>query len=303
MIAFAGAANWPLWAGLERGLFARHGVALDHRLTPNSVAMAADLFSGEADLAFTSIDNVVAYDEGQGEVNLAGPADFVAVMGVDSGFLSLMAQPSITSVAALRGRDLAVDARTTGFAFVTRALIEAGGLAETDVDWVRVGGGAERLKALLDGRTTATILNCPLDLAAEQAGCARLARACDVLGAYQGIVAAVRRPWAAANRARVVSFVRGFRDAMAWLTDPANRRAAVDLLARRIPVLTGPLAETAYDILLDPATGMARDLAVDMAGVATVLDLRSRYARPGRTLADPARYVDDGFRREALSIR
>ena len=44
--------------------------------------------------------------------------------------------------------------------------------------------------------------------------------------------------------------------------------------------------------LLDPATGLTPGGELGLAGAATVLRLRSRYARPARALADPAPYLD-----------
>ena len=295
IVAFAGAANWPLWAGLKEGLFAAEGIALDHALTPNSRAMARDLYTGKADLALTAIDNVVAYNEGQGEAELAGTADFVAVMGVDDGMLSLMAAPEIGNIADLKGRTVSVDAMSTGFAFVLRELV-----AGIDVRYARVGGGKERLAALLAGEQSATLLNAPLDLIAEGTGFKRLARASDALGAYQGIVAAVRRAWAAEHRDLVVAFIRAFHAALDWLAAPENRHAAILLLRAHMSALTPALAERAHAALLDPASGIARDLAVNVEGVATVLRLRGAHGAAAEALGDPARYIDDSFRLNAL---
>jgi hypothetical protein len=47
--------------------------------------------------------------------------------------------------------------------------------------------------------------------------------------------------------------------------------------------------------LTDPATGMARTGALDLAGVRTVLALRSRYAQPHKELRDPRAYYDPAF--------
>src|SRR5882757_4794242 len=158
IVAFAGASNLPFWVGQERGLFQREGVEPALEITPNSVEMAKALHEGRYDLALTSVDNIVAYDEGQGEAALAGPADFVALFGVDNGMLSVMAAPDIGSVAALKGRTVSVDAMTTGFAFVLREMLARNGLAEGDVTFMRVGGGAQRLAALLQGDQAATLL-------------------------------------------------------------------------------------------------------------------------------------------------
>lgn len=300
IVAFAGASNLPFWVGQERGLFRREGVEPSLEITPNSVEMAKALYDGGYDLALTSVDNIVAYDEGQGEAALAGPADFVALFGVDNGMLSVMAAPGIGSLADLKGRTVSVDAMTTGFAFVLREMLAGSGLVEGDVTFVRVGGGAQRLAALLQGDQAATLLNTPLDLVAEAKGFRRLARARDTLGAYQGIVAATRRGTVDRLRAPLAGFTRGFHAAIGWLADGANRDEAVALLTRRIAGMERPLAERAYAALLDPSEGLYRDLRIDGDGLRTVLRLRSAYARPQKDLADPARYIDATFLEDAL---
>jgi ABC-type nitrate/sulfonate/bicarbonate transport system substrate-binding protein len=296
VVAFAGASNLPLWAGQEQGLFARHGVEVSVEITPNSKAMARDLYDGRFDLALTAVDNIVAYVEGQGEAALPGPADFVALFGVDDGMLNVMAQADVADLGALAGRTVAVDAMTTGFAFVLREMLSRAGVADR-VDWVAVGGGAQRLAALTAGEQAATLLNTPLDLAAEAAGCRRLARAKDAIGPYQGIVGAVRRGTAGTRRGAMIGFMRGFRDSLAWLD--ANPAGAAALLEERMRMAPAVAARAAA-ALLDPARGIFRDLRVDLDGMRTVLALRSRYGQPPRMLDDPERYLDLSLRAEAL---
>jgi ABC-type nitrate/sulfonate/bicarbonate transport system substrate-binding protein len=294
VVAFAGASNLALWAGTKHGVFARHGLEIALSLTPNSKAMASDLHAGRFDLALTAVDNIVAYDEGQGEVELPGPADFVAWLGVDDGMLNVMAVPGIADIAALRGRRVAVDAMTTGFAFVLREILGRAGIADT-VEWVAVGGGAQRLAALVEGAQEATLLNTPLDLAAEAKGCLRLARAQDVVGPYQGIVAASRRAVLAEKRAALVAFARAFRETLALLD--ADRAEAAAILAEGAK-MPPPVAARAVTALLDPVRGITRDLSISEAGLATVLRLRSHFT--GKPLTDPSRYLDPSLRAEAF---
>ncbi len=297
VVAFAGASNLPVWTGQAQGFFARHGVEVTLELTSNSRAMASDLHGGRFDLALTSVDNIVAYNEGQGEAQLPGLADFVALFGVDDGMLSVMAAPEIADLNALRGREVSVDAMTTGFAFVLREILSRQGLADA-VNWVAVGGGAQRLAALREGKQAATLLNTPLDLIAEAAGFRRLVLAKEVIGPYQGIVGATRRSAVAEKRAALVGFTRGFREAIAWLAE--NREASLGLLQARAN-MSPAVAARAHDVLLNPATGIHRDLRVDMEGLRNVLRLRSAYAQPRKELADPSRYLDMSIRDAALS--
>jgi ABC-type nitrate/sulfonate/bicarbonate transport system substrate-binding protein len=297
IVGFAGAANLPIWAAQGNGIFARHGLEVTLEITPNSKAMAADLFAGRYDLAMTAVDNIVAYVEGQGEAALPGHADFVALFGADDGMLNLMAAPDVADIAALRGRAVAVDAMTTGFAFVLKEMLARHGIADA-VEWVPVGGGAQRLAALLDGKQAATLLNTPLDLVAEARGFRRLARARDVVGPYQGIVGAARPAVVADKHATLAAFMRAFREAIAWLA--AHETESIALLQEKAK-MTPEVAARAHAALLDPASGLYRDLRVDLDGLVTVLRLRGAHGLPRKALADAARYLDLSVRDAALA--
>ena len=301
VVAFAGASNWPFWAAESKGLFAREGLAVSLDFTPDSIALARNLHAGVYDLALSSIDNIVAYDEGQGEIDLGGRADFVALFGIDNGLLSVVARPDIRTFADLKGRTVSVDAMTTGFAFVLRELLSRNGLSEGDVEYVKVGGGAQRLTALIENQQTATLLNAPLDIIAESKGCRRLGYARDAIGAYQGVVGASRRDRVAADGQRMEAFIRAFHAGTMWLADLTNRAEAAELLCARMKGMQRPIAEQAYERLLDPDHGLYRDLRIDREGVQTVLRLRSKYALDRQTLTDPDRYIDESILERALN--
>ena len=68
---FAGGLSWPIYIAKDKGFFAEYG--LDVRVTEitDSVAQVTGLVSGTYDIVMTPFDNVVAYQEGQGEVPVA----------------------------------------------------------------------------------------------------------------------------------------------------------------------------------------------------------------------------------------
>ena len=115
---FPGGFNWGVYVGQDKGFFADTGIAVEVQGTPNSVTQMTDFSQGKFDIAMTAVDNIVAYVEGQGEAPIGPQRDFMAVMGSDSGFLSLVASPSISKIEDLAGKTLSVDAMTTGYAFV-----------------------------------------------------------------------------------------------------------------------------------------------------------------------------------------
>jgi ABC-type nitrate/sulfonate/bicarbonate transport system substrate-binding protein len=207
LIAFDGGWNLPIWAAQRQGYFAEQGVAVELSYTPNSAFLVMALFDGKADLALATIDNLVAYQEGQGEAKLPDNPDLFAFMGGVGGFFSIVARPGIDDVAGLKGKTLSVDAMTTGLAFVLRELVVRGGLAESDVTFVRAGGTANRYRDLIAGKHDATLLRTPFELLAAERGFKVIATA-ESLGAYQGTAGFARRSWAREHEAALVGFQR-----------------------------------------------------------------------------------------------
>lgn len=303
MITFGGGYSLPAWVAQRQGFFARHGIEVNITHTPNSVFLMKNLIEGKFDLTVTAMDNLVAYQEGQGEAEYAGTCDLVAFMGVDDSFQSLMASPDIQSVADLRGRKIAVDALTTGYAFILREMIARAGMTDADVTYERTGGGPMRLRAMLDGNYAAGLLATPLDKIAADQGFTKLGTARELLGRYQGRTGFAQRAWIRNNQAAVIGFMRGYRDAMDWLYDRNNRAAAADLLMANDASVTPELARLSLDILLDEKGGFWRDLALDLDGIRTVLALRTRFGVPQKTLTDPLPYVDLSLHDRAFASR
>ena len=300
VIVFPGGFNWPLWVGMEKGFFAQNGVELTVTPTPNSVFQMQNLAAGKFDIAFSTVDNVVAYDEGQGEAPLAETPDFFAFMGGQYGAVRLVAQPDITSIADLKGKSLAVDAATTGYAFVLRKILQKAGLGENDYQLERLGGTAQRAQALMEGKTAATILTTPLEIVPEARGYKRLANAVDAIGPYQAVLGVARRSWAATHEAALVGFIRGYAASLEWLADPAHRAEAVSIYRKNIPQASEEAANKAWDALLAGPEGFQKKGKLDRAGIETVLKLRSEFGRPQKELRDPDKYVDESFYRKAL---
>jgi ABC-type nitrate/sulfonate/bicarbonate transport system substrate-binding protein len=301
VIVFPGGFNWPIWVAQERGLFAKNELIVNITNTPNSTFQLTGLIDGKFDIAMTAIDNLIAYREGQGEApGVVGP-DLIAFMGSDQGFLRLVTVPEVKGFNDLRGKTLSVDALTTGFAFVLLEMLERSGLRlDQDYKTERAGGVLQRFQALMDKKHAGTLLLSPFEVQAEARGFNKLASAIDVLRNYQGIVAGARKSWADANRDAVIGYIRAFSDAVDWLYDPKNKDEAIAIFLKNQPQSNPQAASTAYGVLLSPKEGFQRKAQIDVEGVRTVLQLRSKYGKPQKTLTDPLRYYDPSFHAVAM---
>ena len=275
VIAFPGGGNgWPIWIAQRQGFFAREGLEVELTPTSGSVYQMTHLIARDFDIAHTAMDNVVAYTEGVGEVALAGSKPLVAIMGGDNGFLHVLARPQYKSYADLRGKRLGVDALGTGFAFVLRKML------------------------LVNGEIDGTISSTPFDIQGEAAGLQVFPAAIGSLQHYQGYVAAVTMLWASGNAGAASAYIRAYRNALAFLYDPAHRSDAIALFADGAKMAQG-VAEKVYAIMVDAQGGYEPSAALDLAGVQTVIDLRKRYGTTQTTLGSPAKYVDLSYYRAA----
>lgn len=298
VIVFPGGFNLPLWAAERQGFFEANGLRVILTPTPSSTFQIQGLAEGRFDIAMTAMDNIVAYQEGQGEAKIPDNPDMFAFMGADNGFLSLVGAQGVKSIAELKGKKLSVDAMTTGYAFVLRELLAKNGVSESEVSFERAGGVLGRFQELMKGSHAATMLITPFDLIAMQKGHVQLARAAEHLGAYQGVVGAARRSWARDNEAALVGFIRAYRAGVQFLYEPPNREIAEALLVANVRAMTPQLAKQSRNVLLDPHAGFFKDAALDMNGVATVLALRSKFT--GKALSDPAKYIDPSYHAKAV---
>jgi len=301
VIIFPGGSNWPIWVAQEKGLFAASGVEVHLTPTPGSAYQLSNTIDGKFDIAMTAIDNLIAYDEGQGEATTTKKAELVAVMGSDNGFLHVIAVPEVKSYGDLKGKTLSVDALTTGYAFVLQKMLRHGGLKPTDYTLVRAGGGLQRFEALLKKEHAATLLFTPFELIAKEKGFNDLGAAIDVFGHYQGLVAAVQRAWAKEHSKELVGFIRGYVAGIDWLYDPKNKPEAIAILRKNITTMAPEIAESTYRVMFDLKHGLLKKGRIDMAGVKTVLALRSEYGEPRKKLADPNRYIDLSYYKAAMA--
>jgi ABC-type nitrate/sulfonate/bicarbonate transport system substrate-binding protein len=257
------------------------------------------LIEGRFDIAMTAIDNVVAYMEGQGEAPVNRQPDIFAFMGGDNGFLNLVTVPEVKTYADLKGRTLSVDALTTGYAFVLLDLLERGGLKRNEFETAKAGGVLQRWNDLKEKKHAGTMLITPFDIIAKAIGFNVLQRAIDVYGHYQGLVGATRRDWAQGNAKALEGYVRGYVQAVDWLGNPANKDEAITILRAQLQQMSPELAAQTYAVLAPPQ-GFTPKAKIDLDGVKKVLELRSKYGEPKKSLSDPAKYYDAKYYAAAM---
>lgn len=297
---FAGSGALPLYVAVDKGLFAKEGLEVTLHPTPSSGALIQGLVAGKFQIAFAGVDNFIAYDEGQGTAPVEKTPDIVVILGGSPIELTLLAAPSIKSYADLKGKTLAVDSVSTGFAFVLRKMLEKNGLGPNDYKFEPVGSTQKRWEAMKEGKALASLINPPFTGQALAMGYTNLGDGLDILGSYLGSVHGADRAWAKANAATVVGYDRAVIAATRWIYDPANADEAAKVLMAHVKNLPEQAAKGAVGGLVKGRAALAKDAAVDMAGLKTVIDLRDQYGEPKKKMGAPEKYLDLSYYKKAL---
>ena len=301
LITFPGAPNLPIFAALEHGYFAEQGLDVRMSHTPNSAYMAQELVNGTYQIGGTAFDNVVAYQEGQGVTELSRAPDLFALMGATQIELALVVAPDIANYDQLKGRTIALDALTTGFAFVLYRMLSKAGLKPDECKLAAVGATPQRWQSVKEGEHAATITIEPFTSLARAAGFRVLQTSRDVLASYQGGCFAASRAWAAANADSVRGFIQGYLQGLKWTLSPDNRTAGADLLLAKMPAIKPGVIDAVMQSLLSPDSGLTPKGAMISEGVQTVLDLRSEFGSGSAALIEPEKYIDLGYYEDVVA--
>lgn len=277
-------ANWVLLIGQNEGFFAREKLDVHLGAVHGSVEQITNTMNGKYDLGMTALDNVIAYDAGQGAPQVQQPTDMFAFMGGEELAMKLIASPDIKKIEGLKGKTLAVDAKNTGFAFVLYSALARRGLKQGDYDVLATGSSQSRLEAITSGKAQAAGLNRPFDAIALSKGAVNLGDMRKLFPHYQASAGFARRAWAEQHRDTLIAFIRAYVKSSMWLFDGKNKPAAIDLLVKNTQGLS---PQQAADIYRDTAGkgGIGSPTAkLDVAGVEAVVKLRNKYGEPKKKL-------------------
>ncbi len=289
VIVFPGLQNLPMFAAQAKGFYAKRGLNVDLKFTPNSDELRNGLAEGRYQIAHSAVDNAFALKD---KANV----DIVVVIGGDNSFNHLIVQPDIKSLADVKGKTVVVDAINTAYAFQLYEMLKQKGVNKGDYEIKMAGGTAARLEAMTkDKAMVAAMMNPPFSTRAEKAGLKDMGTAAAALGAYQGSSAFLLRNWGQANSDALVKYLQGYIEGRRWAFDPKNKAEVIALLVERLK-LPEDIAALAYE---STKNDFAIDGAIDMEGVKNVLKLRAQWE--GGTPASPDQYLDLSYYKKALA--
>jgi ABC-type nitrate/sulfonate/bicarbonate transport system substrate-binding protein len=286
-------------AANQKGFLKQENIRAEINTVTDSPTLLRNLISGRYDLILNNADNVIAWAEGQGEDPQKN--DFVIFLGGSQGVdQKFVVAPGINDYQDLKGKLLAADAVTTGYAVVAMAILKKYGLEwKRDYEMKSFGNTGARADAMSRGEAFGAMMNMP-DEEIKKRGFKVLAEAKDHVKNYARGLAATRRVWANANEELVVRFTRAMIRATDWLQDGKNKDEVIQLLLGETKS-NKARAEGMYAAALNPTMGFTPRSRIDKDGIRTVIELRESAGLMKPPVPKPDKYIDERFYQKALA--
>ena len=167
------------------------------------------------------------------------------------------------------------------------------GIAPSDYTLLFVGGSPERFQAVASGQVAASLAEAPpYNFKSIEAGRRVLLNYCDEIKNLQYASFFATTKTLAQNRQLFVRYMRAIGQGMRWLNDPANEKAAIELMVQRLKV-DQTIAVQTYKFMFPRTRASRHEGSIDGAGLAEMIrllesDKMITKREPWEMFVDPA---------------
>jgi len=223
-VGSASANLWPIFIGLNKGLFAERDIKIDLVYVQSSAAVIQQLTAGSLDVTISTglVDPIRAIDKG-------APLAIVRFESQSPPY-ALVARPAIKSLRDLKGKTISLGGAKDITRIYVERMLAPSGIKPGEFDMVFAGATAARAAALQSGAVDAAILLPPSNFQAVANGFNELGITADFAPElpFSGTVVSV--PWANGHKAVLSRLLDAHAKAVAWFEDERNRTEAVRMM-------------------------------------------------------------------------
>lgn len=233
----------PIWVGIEQGIFKKYSVDPRALQTRSGPIMMSTLASGGVPLVWAAPSSAI-------NSSVSGFKLTCFAAGNNRIPRELVVRKGIDSLDDLRGKSFGVQSIGGGFWLSTMGALHALGI---DPDRYKLnmrvlGDTGTVTQALVTGNVDAMVVPYSYADMAKRAGARSLADIGTVDMVFQLTVMCAPRGSTAVERETMLNLTRGVIDALAFILDPANKRAVGETLKKHLRLNRDEDIEAAYKV-------------------------------------------------------
>jgi ABC-type nitrate/sulfonate/bicarbonate transport system substrate-binding protein len=233
----------PIWVGIEKGLFRRHGVDPRALQTRSGPIMMATLASGGAALVWAAPGSAISTSTGGMKLTC-----FAA--GNNAMPRELIVRKGIESIEDLRGKTFGVQSIGGGFWLSTMVALDALGLDpdKHKLNMRVIGDTTTVTQALMSGNVDAAVIPYSFADMAKRAGARALADAGAQKVVYQGTVFCAQKEANTVTSDLMIQLTKGLVESLVYILDPARKRDVMEVLKKNLRLSKGEDMEASYKV-------------------------------------------------------
>jgi NitT/TauT family transport system substrate-binding protein len=269
----------------DKGFFAKENLDVEvNYMTPDLVVKA--LIAGTVDIARSGAHfGLIAATRGA-EIKIIGGSNY--------GYpYQIIGNPQFKTLADLKGQKIAGASLASITTTIFKDVMQRRGIPPTAYTLLFVGGSPERFQAVASGQVAASLAEAPpFNFKSVEAGRRVLLNYSDEIKNLQYTAFFASNKSLAQNRSLYTRFIRAIGQAMRWVNEPANEKAAIELMEQRLKIDEGIATQT-YKFLIADNKAFRGEGAIDGAGLAEMIRLLASdnmipEKKPWETFVDPA---------------
>lgn len=255
---------WPNFVADKHGFVTKEQVRYETIVVGDAAQQVQQLIGGSIDIAYSNCELALkAIDKGA-NITIIGQL-------LHAYPFTVMSAADVKSAQDLRGKKVILSFKNSFLTLFWNRWVRDQGMKPEEIDQVFDGATPNRYSALRNGVVAAAAVSQPFDFRAKAEGFNRLMSYATYMGEYAFTCAIARKDWAKQNADTLRAYLRGMSNAIEWLYDPANKEAAVDLLAE-VSKQPRPLVAETYDYYFGEIKPFTRKMAIGPVGMQKLLD-------------------------------
>ena len=278
-----------VWVAEDKGLFRKNGLEVEVIVTgQGGTAGISALLANDIQMVNSAGDVLVA-------AALRGGDTVMVASVVNKGLQRLVSKPEIKTPADLKGKRVGVTRIGAVSHSVLLMMLQRWKMNVNDVQVLQLGSSPNMLASLDKGGVDAAVLTIPSMFVAEDRGYRVLLDMADTDIYYLHTMVATTRQYIKANRDKVLRFLRGYVEGIAFVKH--NKKESLDVVRKKLRL--GPEQERNLERSLDLLIAKYYESVPysSLRGVETVLGFVEKD-NPKAKGADPKSFVDDSLLRE-----
>jgi len=278
-----------VWVAEDKGLFRKNGLEVEVIVTgQGGTAGISALLANDIQMVNSAGDVLVA-------AALRGGDTIMVASVVNKGLQRLVSKPEIKTPADLKGKRVGVTRIGAVSHSVLLMMLQRWKMNVNDVQVLQLGSSPNMLASLDKGGVDAAVLTIPSMFVAEDRGYPVLLDMADTDIYYLHTMVATTRQYIKANRDKVLRFLRGYVEGIAFVKH--NKKESLDVVRKKLRL--GPEQERNLERSLDLLIAKYYESVPysSLRGVETVLGFVEKD-NPKAKGADPKSFVDDSLLRE-----